>query len=112
MIRLLVYLLLFSALIYWLYGFFASTRPSLPEKPSNRKFRSPVSRRDWAQVYETALRDEALRIQARLEEEGIECIVYEQGKKDIYGKPLPGIGVSVPKPSLSLAQKIISRLPV
>jgi len=110
MIRLFVYLILFFALIYWLYGFFSSQRPSAPGKPSHRKFRSAVSRQDWAQVYETALRDEALRIQARLEEEGIECIICEQGKKDIYGKPLPGIGMIVPKTSLALAQKIISRL--
>lgn len=42
----------------------------------------------------------------------MECIVYQQGKKDIHGNALKGVGIAVPKSSVTLAQKIISRLPV
>ena len=51
-------------------------------------------------------------LQARLQEEEIECILYEQGKKDIHGNPLKGVGVAVPKTTVPQAQSIISRMPV
>ncbi len=70
------------------------------------------SREAWVQVYETASNEDAQLIQARLQEEEVECLVYEQGKKDIYGNNLKGIGIAVPKSSVPLAQKVISRMPV
>ncbi len=66
----------------------------------------------WKQVYETESMDEARTIKARLEEECILCVLYEQGKKDVHGNALKGVGVATPN-SLSLrAQNLISRIPV
>lgn len=82
-----------------------------PPKPSQR-YRVKTTKEPWVQVYETASSDDARLIQARLQEEEVECLVYEQGKKDIYGNTLKGIGIAVPRSSVPLAQKVISRMPV
>ncbi len=66
----------------------------------------------WVQVYETASMEEARGLQARLQEEELECVLYEQGKKDIHGQSLKGVGIAVPKPAVPRAQGIISRMPV
>ena len=79
---------------------------------SNQRFRPRNGREPWVQVYETSSTDDAYLIQARLQEEEVDCVVYEQGKKDIQGNSLKGIGIAVPKSSLPLAQKVISRMPV
>lgn len=111
MARLLIYLILLGLAAYCLYLFL---RPgSLSGKPTlGARFRKQGSRDSWVQVYETSSEEEVQQIQARLQEEGIECVVYQQGKKDIHGNPLRGIGIAVPKSSAGLAQKIISRIPV
>lgn len=79
---------------------------------SNQRFRPKIGREPWVQVYETSSSEDAYLIQARLQEEEVECLIYEQGKKDIQGNSLKGIGIVVPKSSLPLAQKVISRMPV
>ena len=79
---------------------------------ANQKYRTRNGRELWVQVYETASSEDAYGIQARLQEEEVECLLYEQGKRDIQGNPLKGIGIAVPKSSVPLAQKIISRMPV
>jgi hypothetical protein len=56
--------------------------------------------------------DEARGIQERLESENIRCILYEQGKKDIHGNALKGIGVAVPSGVAEGAQTSIARMPV
>ncbi len=65
----------------------------------------------WKQVYETSSLDEARQVQARLEGEKIDCLLYEQGKKDIHGNPLQGIGVAVAGPDFLRAQDSIARMP-
>lgn len=83
-----------------------------PPKKVNQRFRARNTREPWIQVYETASGDDAHLIQARLQEAEVDCLVYEQGKKDIYGNSLKGIGIIVPKSAVPLAQKIISQMPV
>ena len=83
-----------------------------PAPKAGLRFRPRNAREPWVQVYETASTDDAHLIQARLQEEEVECVIYEQGKRDIQGNPLKGIGIAVPKSALPLAQKIISRMPV
>ncbi|MFH0985532.1 MAG: hypothetical protein V1882_08345 [Candidatus Omnitrophota bacterium] len=56
--------------------------------------------------------DEARSIQSRLEKEGMDCILYEQGKKDIHGNLLKGVGVAVPSAAASRAQASVSKMPV
>ena len=117
MTRLLVYLLLFGTVLYalslWGRKQILSPSPTeLTPRPS-RWFRPKKNPREaWVQVYETASMEEARLLQARLQEEEVECIVYEQGKKDIHGNPLKGVGIAVPKTAAPHAQGIISRMPV
>ncbi len=113
MIRFLIYLFLFGGMLYFLTWF--GKRQNQPEniaspKPS-RWFRPKRNPREmWVQVYETASLEEGRVFQARLQEEEIECVIYEQGKKDIHGNPLKGIGIAVPKTAITHAQSLISRM--
>ena len=109
--EILIYLLLIGLAAFSLYHFLRPL-PGGERRKWTGKFRKKGPQNNWVQVYETAYWEEAQQIQSRLEEEGIECILYEQGKKDIHGNMLRGIGVAVPKPTVSFAQKIISRIPV
>ncbi len=112
MIRFLIYLLVFGGVLYFLsmWGRRNSTVETQP-RPGRwfRPKRDPLE--TWLQVYETASIEEGRMLQARLQEEEIECILYEQGKKDIYGNSLKGIGVAVPRTSAPHAQRVISRMP-
>lgn len=111
MVRLIVYLVLLGLAAWSLYRYLKPEH-SWGGLKSPPKVKKPNSGQPWVQVYETALADEAQQIQARLQEEGVECIIYQQGKKDIHGNLLKGVGIVVPKTSVTLAQRIISRLPV
>lgn len=113
MTRLLIYLLLFASTLYLLT--WLGRRQNQPEKNTfpkpSRWFRPKRNPREiWVQVYETASLEEARILQARLQEEEVECVIYEQGKKDIHGNSLKGIGIAVPKAAITLAQSIVSRM--
>lgn len=122
MIRLLTYLLIFGTVLYFLSvwgkkngseteGAPLLTGGAKPAKSPKYKFKSKPSPNDiWVQVFETETLDEARRYQARIQEDDIACIIYEQGRKDIHGNDLSGVGVAVPKSSKGLAQNIISRM--
>lgn len=101
------------ALLLWRKLTAGGVSPSSSEtSKSTQRYRPKNTKEPWVQVYETASSEDARLIQARLQEEEVECLVYEQGKKDIYGNSLKGIGIAVPKSSVPLAQKVISRMPV
>jgi hypothetical protein len=114
--RFLIYILLVGSVLYLLSWWGQrnmipkSPEPSAPAKPSRwfRPKKNPME--PWVQVYETGSMDEARVLQARLQEEEVECVLYEQGKKDIHGNALKGVGLAVPKTAMTLAQNIISRL--
>lgn len=115
MIRFFLYLLLFGIVLYMLsvLGKRQQGKTSLP--PPAVKSRTLLKaksnpREVWMQVYETDMLEEARRLQARIQEEEVACIIYEQGKKDIHGNTLKGIGVAVPKTATRLAQSIINRM--
>ncbi len=117
MTQLLLYLFLLGAVLYLLSSW--GRRRNIPLEPrenggkAGRWFRPKINPREiWMQVYETASVDEARALQARLQEEEVECVLYEQGKKDIHGNSLKGIGIVVPKTAAAHAQRIISRMPV
>ena len=80
------------------------------QKPGFRP-RAKGDRGMWVQVYDTDSLNEVQRLQAQLEEEELDCFIYEQGRKDIHGNLLKGFGIAVPRTSVSLAQKIIARMP-
>ena len=114
MTQFLAYLLLFGGTLYFLSwwgkrGEKLGAKPE-PSKPS-RGFRPKTSPGEiWVQVYETHSVEEGRSFQARLQEEEVECILYEQGKKDIQGNLLKGIGIAVPKSAVSHAQNVINRM--
>lgn len=114
MIRLLIYLFLFGLILYFLaYSAQKRNETAATSAPGRKPRRGLRSKKDpfenWVQVYETASMDEARGLQARLQEEEIECVLYEQGKKDIYGNAPAGIGIAVPKSAMAYAQEIIAR---
>jgi hypothetical protein len=80
----------------------AKTRPRAKKK---------AGREVWIQVYDTDSLTEAHSLQARLEEEELDCLVYEQGRKDVHGNPLKGYGIAVPRTSVPRAQTIIVQTP-
>lgn len=116
MIRTVLYGILLAVLGYALFLWKKVTSESFsfsgPTARASQRFRARNSREPWVQVYETASTEDAHLIQARLQEAEVECLVYEQGKKDIYGNSLKGIGIIVQKSAVPLAQKIISQMPV
>src|SRR5687768_9139934 len=112
--RFLIFLLILGGTLYLLSYFGKRQGLSLPDSGAskgNRMFRAKRNPGEvWVQVYETASLDEGRMLQARLQEEDMECILYEQGKKDIHGNPLKGVGIAVPKTATGQAQKVISRM--
>ncbi len=120
MTRFLIYIFILGMTLYLLsrwgqrrHDSFPAPDTSLPPsgtKPNKwfRPKRSPSE--PWVQVFETASMDEAKVLQARLQEEEVECVLYEQGKKDIHGNAPKGVGIAVPKTAMTLAQNMISRL--
>ena len=116
MTRILVYFLLFGTILYVLSSWSRRQTFSSDSKDSVKRWRGYRAKGNpqevWIQVYETADLPEAKTLQARLQEEEIECILYEQGKKDIHGNPLKGIGIAVPRTAAPHAQRIISQMPV
>lgn len=119
MTRFLIYLILLGTVLYLMSAWSRRNSGDAPMPgtlaPGGKKttFKAkPNPREVWVQVYESATLEEARRFQARIQEEDVDCIIYEQGKKDIHGNPLNGIGIAVPKTSVALAQSIIARISV
>jgi len=109
--RILFYLVLAGLAALAVRQIFAlSAKGESAPKPRS-KLRKNLARGIWVQVYDTDLLEEACSLEARLEEEDLECIVYEQGRKDVHGNPLKGFGIAVPRVSVSHAQKIIVQMP-
>ncbi|MBI4367893.1 MAG: hypothetical protein HY588_00705 [Candidatus Omnitrophica bacterium] len=108
--RILFYLLVGVAAVVLLRQIFPP-REKKAETPNHRfRLKAKKSPREmWVQVYDTDSLAEAQGIQAHLEEEELECFVYEQGRKDIHGNLLKGYGIIVPRTSVPLAQKVVSR---
>ncbi|MDD5670198.1 MAG: hypothetical protein PHN49_01010, partial [Candidatus Omnitrophica bacterium] len=86
-IRIFIYLLFFGCILYLFWMWKEKQRfGSIPPDGSRprRKFRPKLDPQEiWVQAYETASMQDARMIQVRLQEEEVECILYEQGKKDI-----------------------------
>jgi len=113
----LIYILLLGSIMYLLWawgkkqGMMNTSQPAGPAPRPRNRFRARKSANEiWVQVYETASMDEAKMLQARLQEEELECILYEQGKKDIHGNTLRGVGIAVPKTAVPHSQNLISRM--
>ena len=111
LIYLLTYLVIFAVVIFLVRKFFykSKTGPKSEKSPARRFGKK--TRETWVQVYDTDSFEEAQSIQVRLEEEDLDCLVYEQGRKDVHGNPLRGFGIAVPRTTVPRAQNIIARMP-
>ena len=115
MIRLLTFVII--ATLIALYVIRLSKANRSPMEPSTAKPKSkirmkkkPVRGDFWAQVYDTDSAEEARKIEKKFNDIGIQCLVYEQGKKDVYGDLLKHYGVSVPHDSINKAQAILAEI--
>jgi len=110
MLRWLPLLIILGLVIYlvaWMRRWYLYGNPS-PKLPSN-PFKKELMKESWIQIYETASKDEADQLKAHFEELEIQSIIYEQGKKGVDGKSLPGIGFAVPRSQLLRAQNLLFR---
>ena len=84
-----------------------------PPTVSVKKMRSqkrPEAEDFWLQVYDTDSAEEARKIQTRFHDLGIQCFLYEQGKKDVYGNVPKHYGISVPRKSSEKAQSVLAQI--
>jgi len=109
--QILFYLMLAGVTFLIMRQLFMLGRKREPRSGGRRKLKRKTGREVWVQVYDTESLDEAHSLQARLEEEELECVVYEQGRKDVHGNVLKGFGIAVPRTSVSRAQTVIVRTP-
>jgi len=81
-----------------------------PIKKIYKRYQAKVDPQEpWIQLYETANREEALHLKARLEEQDVKIILVEQAKKDLSGNVPPGISLAVPRSHLRNAQNLLCR---
>lgn len=109
--RILFYLVILAVVVLLLREIFARNGKQVKLPKSPFRFRKKNTKEMWVQVYDTDSLEEVQALQARLEEEDLDCFVYEQGRKDIHGNPLKGFGIAVPRTSVPHAQKVIARMP-
>ena len=64
----------------------------------------------WVQVYDTDSIEEARKIQFKFQDMNIQCFIYEQGKKDVYGNALKHYGISVPRKASEKAQSVLAQI--
>lgn len=76
------------------------------KKESKRPKGKPITD-FWTQVYDTESTEEAIRIRDKFADLGIQCLLYEQGKKDVYGNALKHYGISVPREHVARAQAVL-----
>ena len=112
LIYLFTYLLVFTVILFLFRKVFSKAKTKAePVKLPARRF-GKKTREMWVQIYDTDSLEEAQTIQLRLEEEDLDCLIYEQGRKDVHGNPLKGFGITVPRTSVARAQNIIARMPL
>ena len=119
MIRLLTFAIAFLILALYFYRILRSQRPKkepfdLPSAPAPKVKRPPKKSAQktelWVQVYDTESNSDVRKIQKKFQDMGIQCLVYEQGKKDVYGEVLKHYGISVPRASVGESQSILAKI--
>ena len=64
----------------------------------------------WTQVYDTESMEDAKKIQRKFLDAEIPCLVYQQGKKDVYGDRMKHYGISVPREVMEKAQNLLAKI--
>lgn len=84
--------------------------PKPPAAPRSRAKKSAAPEEIWTQVYDTDSLEDAKKIQRKFLDTEIPCLVYQQGKKDVYGDRLKHYGISVPREVMEKAQTLLTRI--
>ncbi len=85
--------------------------PTLPTaKPKPRPKRPAVPEEFWTQVYDTESLEDAKKIQRKFLDSEVPCLVYQQGKKDVYGDRMKHYGISVPREVMEKAQNLLAKI--
>jgi hypothetical protein len=89
-----------------------SQAPSTPKQPAPRPRAKRTSPPDeiWMQVYDTDSLEEAKKIQRKFFDSEIPSLVYQQGKKDVYGDRMKHFGISVPREVMEKAQNLLAKI--
>jgi len=115
MIRTLLFVAILIVGIAFLYDWLKKRESQQSEKDKTpkkayKKYQAKINPQEpWVEIFETAEREEVTRLKVRLEEEDINVILIEQGKKDLQGNVPPGISLAVPKSHAQSAQNLICR---
>lgn len=117
MVRLITFFAVLVIVGLLFYKSWRSAQPSAPAapaasapKPKPRAKRPAVPEEFWMQVYDTDSIEEARKIQRKFLDSEVPCLVYQQGKKDVYGDRMKHYGVSVPKEVVEKAQHLLTRI--
>lgn len=111
------FLTFFAVVVGLVMYFYYTTRPrsvrgtgpkNLQRRPSKQALYD--FNEFWIQVYDTDSADEALKIQVKFHDMNIQCFLYEQGKKDVYGNIPKHYGISVPRKSFEKAQSALAQI--
>lgn len=83
--------------------------PKAALKPRVKKTAGP-SDEIWTQVYDTDSLEDAKKVQRKYFDSEIPCLVYQQGKKDVYGDRMKHYGISVPREMMEKAQNLLAKI--
>jgi hypothetical protein len=110
MIRIWILSILLVALIVWGIIYLIQKRRA-KKTPQLPRFAAKASTGEiWAQLYETDSLDEITVLRAQLQNEKLDHLIYEQGKRDSHGNVPKKYGVVMSKGHLSRGQAILARV--
>ncbi len=115
MIRFITFLVVMGGLMLYFYltsrprRFNVGAPPAFKAK-GKRPAKGPLFDDFWIQVYDTDSAEEARKIQSRFHDMNIQCFLYEQGKKDVFGNRMKHYGISVPRRNSEKAQEILAQI--
>ncbi len=114
MVRLVTFFVVLAIIALLFLKSWKTAQPAAPAsaapKPKAKPKRSSALDEFWMQVYDTDSAEEARKIQRKFLDSEIPCLVYQQGKKDVYGDKLKHYGISVPKEVMEKAQNLLTKI--
>ena len=111
MIRVWIVFILLVAAVVWGIVFLLRRKKNKSTVSASARFAAKVSPESvWAQLFETDSWDEIMVLRSQLQDEKLDYLVYEQGKRDSYGNIPKKYGVVMSKGHLSRGQSILARV--
>lgn len=105
-----------TIVMFYKQSFVKQVKPVV--KPTQKKVSKPTPSFEgigeqepfWAQVFDTDSADEARKARGAFAKMKVRCLIYRQGKKDVFGAPMKHYGISVPQDCVEKAQSILTEL--